>query len=578
MKNINRITERKDHINKVFTTTLTFLLVLFSLQTKAQQLSNPFDFPMQLSGGFCDLRADHFHAGIDFRTRSSEGHAIHSVRPGYISRVTVSPWGYGLAVYVTHPEDKLITVYGHLQRYTRNIEAFVKKKQYENESYNVDLKFEPGILPVKQGDIIGYSGNSGGSGGPHLHFEVRDMQTNELIDPLEFYKSRIPDKRKPLVRGLKIYPIEGNGMVNGSNKKQNIMFKLDKNENPVISDKIEAWGEIGLSIRAIDRMDGTGFSYGIKDILQTVDNVETFRSTTDRFALSESKYINSYTDYEEWAEKRVFYIKTFVDPGNRSQFVASRNSGKIIINEERTYNVVITLTDIYGNTCKVPVNIKGKKQEIAKPDTIGSRLLRWYDYNSFRSKGIQLEIQRNSLYNSVYMHYNTSTSYDFYSLIHVLHRSPVPLHNPARLSIHLNSDPSPLSTEQLGIVRLSGINDKLSWIGGTYRDEWIDAEINELGSYTVACDTTPPLIRPTDINRWREKKKISIRITDNLSGISTFKGEINGNYALFEYDAKNALITYDFDEERLHPGYHRLKLTVTDRCGNKSYFEHSFTW
>ena len=163
-------------------------------------------------------------------------------------------------------------------------------------------------------------------------------------------------------------------------------------------------------------------------------------------------------------------------------------------------------------------------------------------------------------------------------MIHVLHKSPIPLHNPARLSIHLNSDPSPVSTEQLGIVRISGANNRLSWIGGTYRDEWIDAGINELGSYAVACDTTPPLIRPSDISRWREKKKISILITDNLSGISSYRGEINGKYALFEYDAKNALITYDFDDERLHPGYHRLKLTVTDRCGNKSTFEHSFTW
>ena len=577
-------------MNKTFTVIIAFLFVLVSAQAKAQHLSNPFNFPMQLSGGFCDLRANHYHAGIDFRTKSSEGHTMHAVQQGYISRVSVSPWGYGLAVYITHPDDSLITVYAHLQRFSPRLAEYVKNKQYENESYNVDLKFEPGKLPVKQGDIIGYSGNTGNSGGPHLHFEVRDMRTNEFIDPLVFYKSYIPDTRKPLVHGLRIYPIEGKGMVNGSNKKQNIEFKLDKNGNPVISTKLEAWGEVGLAIRAVDKMDGTNFSYGIKDILQTVDSVETYRSYTDRFSMDESRYINSYTDYEEWSEKRRFYIKTFVEPGNRTQFVASRNSGKINIDEERIYNVVITLTDIYGNTCKVPIKIMGKKQEIAPPDTANAKLMRWYDYNSFSAKGIQLAISRNSLYSSLYMHYNTITTKElssakkpslikkYYSQIHVLHKSPVPLHSPAQLSIHLDSSFASANSEKLGIVRLSPSNGRVSWIGGMFRDEWIDAEIRELGIYAVACDTVPPVIRPVDSALWREKKKISIRITDNLSGVSTYRGEINGKYALFEFDGKNALITYDFDDERLHPGYHRLKLTVTDRCGNKSSYEHAFSW
>ena len=545
---------------------------------QAQQLSNPFDFPMQLSGGFCDMRANHYHAGIDVRTRSSEGHSMYAVQKGYISRISVSPHGYGLAVYITHPDDSLITVYAHLQRFASTIADFIIKKQYESESYSVDIKFEPDVIPVKRGDLIGYSGNSGSSGGPHLHFEVRDMRKNELIDPLVFYKSQIPDTKKPSVQGLKIYPIEGKGMVNGSNKKQNIEFKLGKDGNPVISGTLEAWGEIGLAVKAVDRMDGTGFSYGIKDILQTVDSIETYRSYVDRFSLDESRYINSYADYEEWSENRSFFIKTFVDPGNRTQFVASRNFGKIDINEERTYNVVITLADIYGNTCKIPIKIEGKKQDITPPDTVGTTLMRWYDYNSFSAKGVQMTIPRNSLYNNVYMHYNSVAAGDlFYSSVHTFHKKPVPFHTPAQLSIYMDNSSVSIREEQLGIVRISGTNRK-SWIGGTYRDGWIDTEINELGTYAISCDTIPPVIRPTEQNNWRSRKKISIRITDNLSGISSYRGEINGKYALFEYDGKNALITYDFDDERLHPGYHRLKLTVTDKCGNKSVYEHSFSW
>lgn len=559
-------------MKKVIVTTFAILFAFIAVYANAQYteirtLANPFLFPMQLSGGFCDLRANHYHAGIDIRTRGAEGQAMHAVQKGYISRISVSPWGYGLAVYITHPEDSLLTVYAHLQRFTRQMDERVKAKQYETESYTVDLTFEPGEFPVKKGDLIGYSGNSGSSGGPHLHFEVRELQTNDLLDPLAFYKAVIPDHRPPEVRGLRIYPIEGKGMVNGSNQKQTIT-----------STQLEAWGEVGLGIRAIDRMDGTSFSYGIRDILLTADSVELFRSYTDRFSLAESRYINSYTDYEEWADNRIFYIKTFVEPGNNTRFVASRHNGILHINEERIYNVVISLKDIYGNETRIPIQIKGTKQEITPPDTTGTTLMRWYDFNTFQSKGIRLEIPRNSLYSSVYMRYLVSKlQHTDIAPMHTLHHKPVPLHNPARLSIHIKNAPAYAKSEQLGIVHIRK-NGRTSWVGGTFRDHWIDAEINELGTYTIACDTTPPLIRPIEQQTWRAKKKISIRMTDQLSGIASYRGEIDGKYALFEFDGKKALITYTFDDERIRPGYHRLKLTVTDRCGNKSIYEHAFSW
>ena len=561
---------------------VVFVAILFiavSIQTGAQRFVSPLDFPLQLSGGFGDLRADHYHSGIDFRTQSTEGHPLHAVLGGYISRVTVSPGGYGRAVYMIHPTDCLITVYGHLQRFTPKISEIVKKKQYENESFSVDISFNQGEMPVRQGEIIGFSGNSGNSGGPHLHFEVRKMQTNEWIDPLPFYKSRIPDTQKPLIRGLKIYPIEGKGMVNGSSKKQDITFNFDKNEQPVIDGTIEAWGEIGLGIRAVDRMNGTGFSYGIKDLLMTVDGREMYRSYVDRIAPNESKYINSATDYEEWSANRSFYMKTFVEPGNNAQFIASRNSGKININEERIYNVVITLTDLYGNTCRIPVKIKGKKQDFVHADTTGAQLLRWYDLNTFNAQGIRMNFPRNCLYDNLYMKYRVYQASDYDSPVHTLHTSPVPLHSPAQLSLLIDKTLNTDHTKQYGIVRLTaGQNRRMIWIGGVYRDGWIDATISELGIYTVTRDINPPKITPLDPAGWRNKKKINIRISDDLSGISSYRGEIDGQYVLFEYDSKNALLTYTFDAERLPPGAHRLVLTVTDRCGNKSEYEHRFTW
>jgi hypothetical protein len=556
---------------------ISLFIILFGavFRPVAQQLSNPLDFPIQLSGGFCDLRANHFHAGIDFRTKGSEGHALHAVSDGYIARVSVSPWGYGHAIYIAHPEDGIMTVYGHLQRFAAPIAGIVKDKQYKAESFAVDCKLKPDVLPVKRGDLIGYTGNTGSSGGPHLHFEVRDLQNNDLLNPLVYYKTRVPDTKKPQVKGLMVYPVEGKGVVNGSSRKQKIALKNDLNENPVVDAEIEAWGEIGLGIRAVDRMDGTNFSYGLKDILQTVDGRETFRSYADRFSFDESRGINSYIDYAEWSHNRVFYIKTFVEPGCNLRMVASRHSGIIRIDEERIYQVVITLSDLFGNTCKASIRIKGKKQKIQPADTTGTHRMRWYDYNTFSSKGIRLHIPRNSLYNNIRMRYRAYSLTDYQSAVHTLHPTPVPLHCPAQLSIHIDSACESVRDRQLGIVKI-GRNGRPSWIGGTFRDGWMDAEINELGDYAVAYDLNPPEITPIDPDKWQERKQIKIRVTDDLSGISKYRGEIDGQYALFELDGKKALLTYDFDPTRLHPGYHRLKLYLTDGCGNRSVYEHTF--
>jgi len=561
-----------------FVATVATLLFLNVTPSEAQLLSNPLNFPLQLSGGFGDLRANHYHAGLDFRTRSSEGHPLYSVLDGYISRVTVSPGGYGLAVYLTHPSDSLITVYGHLQAFTLTMAALVKEKQYEKESFTIDISFKPDEIPVNQGDVIGFSGNTGSSNGPHLHFEVRDMNTNDWLNPLIFYHSQIPDSQKPQLRGLRIYPIEGKGAVYGSNTKQDISFTLDKNGQPIITQPIEAWGEIGIGIRATDRMNGTNFNYGIKDILMTVDSIELYRSHIDRISPNESRYVNSQTDYEEWSKTRTFFIKTFTDPGNSARFIASRNSGKITIEEERIYNVVITLTDFYGNTLKIPVKLKGKNQDITPIDTAGAKLLRWYDYNPFSAKGIRMTFPRNSLYSSLYMRYRVANDDNYNSPIHILHPTPVPLHYPAQLSLFIDSIFADSLANKYGIVQIALSTGRRSWIGGVYRDGWFDTEISELGAFAVTSDFNPPRITPIGPATWRAKKKISVLISDDLSGIASYRGEIDGQFVLFEYDSKNALITYTFDNERLQRGAHTLKITVTDRCGNLAAFQHPFTY
>lgn len=540
---------------------------------EAQQLRKPMDIPVLLSGNFGELRSNHFHSGIDFKTQGVEGKPIHSVQDGYVSRISVSPWGYGNGLYITHP-DGTTTVYGHLQKFSQKITAYLKEKQYEQESFNVNLSLTPDELPVKEGELVALSGNTGSSGGPHLHFEVRDTETEEPMDPIEYYKDLIKDTQAPKIQGIMVYSMPGKGVVNGSRRKLELKPVTAKNGKQTLTGKIEAWGEIGLAVKGYDYMDNTSNIYGIKDITLTADSQVIFHSNLDRFAFDESRYLNSFTDFEEWKEHRSFYIKSFVDPGNRLRFIESLNRGILTIDEPRTYHLTYQLADAFGNTTQLSIRIEGKEQPIPEIDTDNTELFHWWSDNRFGAKGIRLAIPKGNLYDDLYFLYSVKEDSTALGATHILHNKPVAFHKSAKLSLRLQTDTLE-NKQQYGIVRLQ--NGRRSWTGGVYRNGWVDADIKETGSYTLGQDLVPPTITPLNPATWVSKQAIALRLSDNLSGVQTYRGEIDGQYVLFEMNSKS-VITYHFDKERLARGKHTLKLVVTDACGNQSTYTYPFTW
>ncbi|MDH6534954.1 M23 family peptidase [Parabacteroides sp. 52] len=537
-----------------------------------QELPNPLEFPIQLSGNFGELRSNHFHSGIDFKTQQVEGKPVHAVQEGYVSRISVSPWGYGNALYLTHP-DGTTTVYAHLLRFAKHIMQYVKEQQYEQESFPVNLLLDPEQFPVQQGEVIALSGNTGSSGGPHLHFEVRDTQTEELMDPLLFYKKQIKDTTPPRIHGIMVYAQTGEGVVNGSNKKQEFKLINKKNGRPVLSAHIEAWGKIGLAVKAYDYMDNNHNIYGVKSIRLLMDSLVVFQSDIEGFALDDTRYLNSFTDYAEWVNNRSFYMKSFIEPGNRLPFLKALNRGYLVIDQERTYHLLYQLADIFGNTTELAVEIKGKKQIIPPPDPDTECFYRAGE-NRFGAKGIRLTIPRGNLYTDLYFRYKVKEEENGLAPVHILHDSPLALHQKASLSLRLRQDT--LENKQIyGIVRIH--NGKRTWIGGTYRKGWIDATIRELGAYTLAADTLPPTLTPIQPESWKKKQEFIFRLSDNLSGIKTYRGEIDGQYILFEMNSRS-VIRYRLDKERIERGTHILTLTATDGCGNETVYNHTFTW
>lgn len=552
---------------------LYILIALFCLQQiNSQGLRSPLDIPLLLSGNFGELRSNHFHSGLDFKTQGVVGKPVYAVSDGYVSRISVSPWGFGYALYLDHPNGTT-TVYGHLDSFSPVIEKYVKAKHYELESYNLNVFLKPDEIPVKQGDVIARSGNRGSSGGPHLHFELRTTKTEETIDALSYYKGKMDDTRPPKILGIMICPMEGKGVVNGYSKKLELKPVTNKDGKQSFAAKIEAWGEIGLAIKANDYMDNTSNIFGVKDIELRLDNHIIYQSTLDRFSFDETRYINSFVDYELLKKQHVSYIRSYLEPGNNLRFIKRSNRGIININKPQTYSLTYKLTDAFGNSSSVTIRIEGKKQPIPKAETNGE-LFHWSKENSFEDKDIRLNIAKGNLYDDFYFRYSVKDDEKALANTHTVHENIVPIHKSAQLSIRLQNDTLD-KKQQYGIVRV--LNGNSSWIGGTYRAGWVNADIREFGTYTIGQDTKAPVITPINPKTWVNKQAFTFRLSDNLSGIDTYRGEIDGKYILFEMNNRS-VITYKFDKERLKRGKHTLKLVVRDAAGNESQYTYPFNW
>ena len=543
----------------------SFCLAVFQLN--AQSIIPPMDIPLFLSGNFGELRANHFHSGLDFKTQEVTGIPVKAVKDGYISRINISPWGYGRALYVTHP-DGTKTVYGHLDHFVKSIETFARDSQYIKEKFQIELNLKPSQFPVKQGDIIAYSGNTGGSAGPHLHFEIRDAATDDLYDPLPYYKNRIQDDVPPEITGLMIFPQIGTGVVNGETQNQEIRLTKDKTGNIIMTPEITAWGNIGIGVKAYDKMSGTRNTYLPKKISLEVDGIEIFAQSMDYLAFSESRYLNSLISFDDWINRKSFFMKSFIEPGNRLNIYQRKDgSGIISINEERIYKCKYTLTDAYGNTTVLPFEIMGTKQVIPEQRITGI-LFAYNKPNVFTNLNVFLEIPVGNLYTNVDFQYREIPGYTpFSSLFQLGERTP--LHSSCPLKIKIQKDTYP-EKSKYGVF--SVIGTKRSWEGGAYKDGYMNCGIRELGNYAVGIDTVAPQIKPVAPQLWTKKGRISFKVTDNFSGIGEYKGTLDGRFVLFEYDPRIASMFCEFDAQRMKRGKQHLVFSVKDRCGNESVY------
>ena len=543
--------------------------------------ASPLDIPLIVSSNFGELRTEQFHFGIDFKTGGKTGLSVHAVDSGYVCRIKVESGGYGRALYIKHPNGYM-SVYAHLKGFNDSIGKYCKAEQYKRKSFSLDMVLAPGVLPVRKGEIIAYSGNAGYSFGPHLHFEIRNAKTEETLNVLRWFDFHIQDSIPPIVNTIWIYPMDSSAVINNHYNPIGLPVYKDTGTFGLINGTVvEAMGQIGIGIQAYDILNGADNKTGVYAISMYVNDSLVFDQCLDSLSFNEMRYVNSVMDYGLFLKTNERINRLFIQPNNLLPIYKNvKNRGILTIEDTLIHNVRICLLDANLNESEIHFQIKGGGiTRKAEGKSLGQHI-DWQTGGDIIRDNMSLHIPPKSIYDDIWFDYSkTNGQRGLYSDIFSLHHPEIPIHQSLLLRIRPKDLPERLRSKAI-IVR---IDEKNQWIeeGGTYKDNFIQTMIRSFGKFAIAVDTIPPVIHPL----FSVKKKmnfstadqIAFSIKDNLSGIHSFIGKIDGNWALFEYDAKDDLLYYVFDPARMQFGTnHLLKLTVIDGCGNIAHYNLRF--
>lgn len=556
------------------------LLFLISSSLYAQSeypqdyFRNPLDIPTVLAGTFAELRSTHFHGGLDIKTQQKEGLKVYAAANGYISRIKISHFGYGKAIYITHPNG-YTTVYGHLQKFSKRLEDYIKDCQYAKESFEVEVFPNTTELLINTDEVIAYSGNTGGSGGPHLHFEIRDNQERP-INPMLFGYD-IKDTTAPYVSGIYAYTKDKNAVVNGETKR--IPLRLIPNKNGSYDvEKITAYGNIGFGIVSNDKQDLAPNNNGVSNIQTFYNGNKSLEIDFKRFSFEETKHIKRLVDYEYYRTHKSKIQKLFIEQNNPlSLYKDAYDKGYIKIEDSTSSVYKIRIRDFKQNETWVSIPIEGKHSSISVSNeeninTLDKSLVYSDKTTKLESGNVSVSFYANTVYDDVLIDFKVNSD-----TLH-LHEDKIPLQK----NFYINYDVTNYKTEhqdKIFIARLYGYYKRPSYVYTKRKGNILSAGSKMFGTYTIAMDTISPTIKPVNFqdNKWLSKYRyLKVKIDDELSGISKYRATVNAQWILMEYDYKTNTLIHDFNDGIIKDTKNELKIIVTDNVGNSSTFEATF--
>lgn len=533
---------------------------------------SPLDIPLQLSGNFGELRPNHFHAGFDMKTLQKEGLNVYAVADGYVSRIKISTFGNGKTIYIDHPNG-FTSVYGHLQRATDSIEGFIKKTHYKEQSFEIEMYFKPNEMPVKKGQLIALSGNSGASEGPHLHFEFRDTKTEKIINPMFFgFDALLKDSKKPIVSNLYAYPLDSKTTVNHSQRPIPINLSLQK-DGTYLADKVIANGKIGFGIIAYDYDDVSFNRNGVFDVNLSCNGKSIFGYQFNTYAFDEMRYINAFIDYSRYKKTGQRVQKMFMNPPyNLSIMKTDESNGVITVQPNLNSVCNLLVSDYFGNktTIAIPVEYDMLSTIIEKEPVVANYVVK-------ASKDCFFEKNKSSVFFPAGTFYDDfNLNFDVKNNVLTVHDDTVPAHTNFTITMENDSFPAD-KKEKVFIGRIEGA--KVSYNTTRQKDNVYETKVKTLGQYKLALDTVAPVIKiakSIEGKRLDNQKLLQLSISDSSSGIKSYNGYLNGKWILMEYDNKTRLLTHDFSDGVVAEGDNVLKVVVVDNVGNSSIFETHF--